>query len=459
MPTSEEFETLLEELARFRREQDERDRERLERDVRLEALLRSADTPARQFGGNDVPLPLRAWDSAELVEEYLAEAGPANWSPDTVAKKRWCLPRFAAHTPRLPASRQEVTAFVESQSHHSFTTKKGRFANIKAYLRWCQRVHRIPAPDLGGLYEGEIARRDVVLTLIEAQRFLAAAAEVQEGGREISELTYRTNLCLGRLILATGMRATEACTLERENVKADHVVVYGKREPGSNRPKEMVKPVPADLARELLALPGCWGALPDPDRSGERPANFVFSARGGIPMNRRGAHYRVKKMLRLAALEHIPYGGPHMLRHTFGTLELERTGDLRYVQQSLGHAKSTTTERYAKHSDGRVAQIVAASPLFNVGKREGQEPDPVPKSERTRAPVWQPKRPLFGKRKRSQYVHLVDDSFVGATALALCRMEILPLRRRHLTAFEKLCGRCGRVAEMEAGRSRMEGGP
>ncbi len=47
--------------------------------MRLEALLRSADTSARQFGG-DVPLPFRAWDTVELVEEYLAEAGPASWS-------------------------------------------------------------------------------------------------------------------------------------------------------------------------------------------------------------------------------------------------------------------------------------------------------------------------------------------------------------------------------------------
>ncbi len=446
MPTRKEFETLREELARFRREQDKRDRERLERDVRLEALLRSADTSVRQFGDDDVPLPLRAWDTAELMEEYLAEAGPANWSPDTVAKKRWCLPRFAAHTPRLPASRQEVTAFVESQLHHSFTTKKGRFANIKAYLRWCQRVHRIPAPDLSGLYEGEIARRDVVLTFNEAQRFPAAAAEVEEGGREISELTYRTNLCLGRLILATGMRATEACTLERENVKTDHVVVYGKREPGSNRPKEMVKPVPADLAREPLALPGCWGALLDPDRSGERPANFVFSARGGIPMNRGGPLPGQEDAAPRRAGTHPLRRPPHAAAH----LRHAGTGaDWRPAlrQQSLGHAESTTTERYAKHSNGRVAQIVAASPLFNVGRREGQEPDPVPKSERTYTPVWQPHGPLLGKRKRSRYVHLVDNSFVGETALALCTMEILPLRRRHLTAFEKLCGRCGRVPQ------------
>lgn len=41
---------------------------------------------------------------------------------------------------------------------------------------------------------------------------------------------------------------------------------------------------------------------------------------------------------------------PHALRHTFGTTLYKKTGDLRLVQELLGHSQSTTTERYT-HMD------------------------------------------------------------------------------------------------------------
>ncbi len=48
----------------------------------------------------------------------------------------------------------------------------------------------------------------------------------------------------------------------------------------------------------------------------------------------------------------------HSLRHTFATRLYEKTGDLYLVQRALGHRNITTTEIYARVSDGALRQAV-----------------------------------------------------------------------------------------------------
>ena len=81
----------------------------------------------------------------------------------------------------------------------------------------------------------------------------------------------------------------------------------------------------------------------------------VFIDRSGQRMNRRAVHRLVQaaaERLKLSQPVH-----PHMLRHSFASHLLQSSGDLRAVQELLGHAQITTTQVYTHLDFQRLAQV------------------------------------------------------------------------------------------------------
>jgi len=148
---------------------------------------------------------------------------------------------------------------------------------------------------------------------------------------------------LVELMYGAGLRVSETVGLARTSVDIDAriVRVLGKGD------KERIVPLgrpAAEAVRRYLAL-----GRPHLDRR-YRPDLFL-NARGGA-LTRAGAFLILRKLAEKAGLEPERVH-PHLLRHSFATHLLEGGADLRSVQEMLGHADLSTTERYTHVSDRR----------------------------------------------------------------------------------------------------------
>jgi len=111
--------------------------------------------------------------------------------------------------------------------------------------------------------------------------------------------------------------------------------------------KERIVPV-GSFARSALAA--YLEERGDPDRD----AALILNARGGRLTRRSVARIVDAHMLLIATMRKV---SPHTLRHTFATHLLEGGADLRAIQELLGHASLSTTQKYTHVSIDRLMEV------------------------------------------------------------------------------------------------------
>src|SRR3546814_13302881 len=85
----------------------------------------------------------------------------------------------------------------------------------------------------------------------------------------------------------------------------------------------------------------------------------VFPGRGGAPISQRAVQIRIRQLAqRQGMFKHVH---PHMLRHSFASHMLESSGDLRGLQELLGHADIATNQTYT-HLDSQHLDQVSIAP-------------------------------------------------------------------------------------------------
>ena len=183
----------------------------------------------------------------------------------------------------------------------------------------------------------EVLPEEEVAALVESQR-LGVPLELRD--RAFLELLY-----------ASGLRVSELTGLDLEHLDlaGGLVRVLGKRQ------KERVVPVGsaarAALARWLEEGRPVLAAGPD----GPRGRRAVFlNYRGGRLSQRSVARRLGRAVLASGLPRHVH---PHVLRHCFATHLLGNGADLRAIQELLGHASLSTTQRYTHLDWKRLAEV------------------------------------------------------------------------------------------------------
>ncbi|MEU8198686.1 tyrosine recombinase XerC [Microbispora amethystogenes] len=225
----------------------------------------------------------------------------------------------------------------QHQAGRSRATLARRTACARVFTAFCHRRGWL-ASDPGLLLGTAKAERRLpkVLDQTEAGAVLDAPAP-----DEPKDLRDRAML---ELLYATGMRVSELCGLDVDDVDRDRNTV---RVMGKGR-RERTVPFGLPALRALDAW--CVRGRPLWVREGSGPALFLGVRGGRVDQGtvRRVVHAR------LAQVEGAPDMGPHGLRHTAATHLLEGGADLRSVQELLGHASLATTQIYTHVSIERL---------------------------------------------------------------------------------------------------------
>ena len=225
----------------------------------------------------------------------------------------------------------------------SRATAARKLAAVRTFLRYLRREDVIDE-DPGALVP--TPKRDVRMPAHLSEAEMTALPDAPAGDTALS----RRDRAILELFYASGLRLSELAGLDVDDVNLSGRMV---RVLGKGR-KERLVPFNTTTATALRV----WLK----DRAGlVRQAGRVGQAgrerRNGDPLflNYRGTRLTVRSIDRLvrryvAASSTRTGISPHALRHSFATHLLQRGADLRAIQELLGHARLSTTQKYTQVS-------------------------------------------------------------------------------------------------------------
>jgi len=224
----------------------------------------------------------------------------------------------------------------------SRATAARKLAAVRTFLRYLRREEVIDE-DPGALVP--TPKRDVRMPAHLSEAEMTALLDAPAGDTALS----RRDRAILELFYASGLRLSELAGLDVDdvNLSGRMVRVLGK---GS---KERVVPFNMATATALRVwLKDRPGLVRQAGQAG-RVGQVGRERRDREPLfvNYRGTRLTVRSIDRLVrryvAASSTRMGiSPHALRHSFATHLLQRGADLRAIQELLGHARLSTTQRY-----------------------------------------------------------------------------------------------------------------
>lgn len=183
-----------------------------------------------------------------------------------------------------------------------------------------------------------------------------AVRAIEEAGENKIPWIAARDAALVTLLYGTGLRISEALRLKRNDVPlGESLTVLGK---GNKERAVPVLPVVREAISEYGALVPFAGGNTAP----------LFLSRRGNPMSARDAQGLLQ---RLRGRLGLPASAtPHALRHSFATHLLKHGGDLRSVQELLGHASLSTTQKYTEVEGEQILAVYEAAHPRALTKQE-----------------------------------------------------------------------------------------
>ncbi len=294
----------------------------------------------------DAPLQaaLAAW-RAWLANERRASAHTLDGYGRDLAAFLGFLSGHLGNEPRLADLATLKPADFRSFLAHRSSDGLGRtsmaraMSSLRSFFRYLDRNQLLHNPALKTVRSPRPPRAlPKPLAADEALETIGSAADLQD-----EPWMAARDTALFTLLYGCGLRLGEALALNRGDAPSGEVMTIT----GKGQKQRLVPLLPAVVEAVALYLGQCPYA-------GAPSAPLFVGARG----KRLNPGVVQRQMRRVRALLGLPETAtPHALRHSFATHLLSGGGDLRTIQELLGHASLSTTQRYTEVDAGKLAAV------------------------------------------------------------------------------------------------------
>lgn len=243
----------------------------------------------------------------------------------------------------------DVRAFMARRRQASVGNRSllRQLAGIRSFARYCEREGLAKTGALGAVRTPKLPRT------LPKPLTAGAACDLVAGegfaGEDRPAWTVARDVAVLALLYGAGLRISEALGIRRVDAPVgatDMLTVTGKG--GKMRQVPIIVPVREAIARYLALCP-----FPLPP---DGPL-FIGVRRG--PLSPRIIQLAIERMR--GALGLPSTATPHALRHSFATHLLSQGGDLRTIQELLGHASLSTTQIYTAVDGARLIEAYRAN--------------------------------------------------------------------------------------------------
>ena len=268
-------------------------------------------------------------------------------SPHTVSSYKRDLTNF------LSFVREEKNSWEEIQDHQvrEFINKERRrglsprslqrtLSSIRSFFGYLtdeEIVTSNPALDISSPKSAQLLPKALDVDLVKKLLDFKPQGDLEIRDKAIAELLY-----------SSGLRLSELCGLNLKgiSIKERTCRVIGK----GNRARDL------PIGEKAIQALRDWVLIRKTINIDNNEA--LFLNKNGKRLSTRSVQLRLEKLSKKRGL---PMVNPHMLRHSFASHLLESSGDLRAVQEMLGHSDIGTTQIYTKLDFQHLSKVYDAA--------------------------------------------------------------------------------------------------
>ncbi len=267
----------------------------------------------------------------DAVDSFLTRSKNKACTKNTLDLKTIYLDRFASAFEYIPLTAEPISKWLNGlTSRRRQKTGRSAFGRpLDPETKWSYQKELI------ALYHFLGRRYNITYPVWPEERLsipkkVRPTLSPEQLQQLVKECDDREERAIILTLMDSKIRADELCSLDRENVFADYMLVKGKE-------GERVVPIEPSTSEALCRL-----AKKGP----------LFKA-DGRRIKRKAMSKRVNRLMVRAGLKGEKLG-PHILRHSMSNLHVDNGGDLLTLQAELGHTSLRMTERYARLNPAQI---------------------------------------------------------------------------------------------------------